>query len=123
MASKRETSPVEALLHKWAMESVSGQGIPDFDPDFSNSFPSLWVLMTWREVGNLEKQPGRISFSAEGTGWRLTYSDPTAKRSCTVVGETLLGTLKKLEHAVTAPDTVWSGRGSRNSAWRKRKTE
>jgi hypothetical protein len=113
----------EVLLRKWAAESISGLGIPDFDPDFSASFPSVWVLMTWREVGTLEKQPGRISFTADGTGWRITYSDPTAKRSCTVVAPTLLEGLKKLDSALVAEDTVWSGRGARNQGWRKRKTE
>ncbi len=123
MASKRETSPAEALLQRWAAESINGVGVPDFDPDFSNSFPNLWVLMTWREVGSLEKLPGRISFSADGTGWRVTYSDPTAKRSATVVAETLMGALRKLDEAIVSADTVWSGRGTRNASWRKRKSD
>jgi hypothetical protein len=123
MASKREITPAEALLQRWAAESINGVGVPDFDPDFSNSFPNLWVLMTWREVGSLEKLPGRISFSADGTGWRVTYSDPTAKRSATVVAETLMGALRKLDEAIISADTVWSGRGTRNASWRKRKSD
>jgi hypothetical protein len=123
MANKREQTPAEALLHRWASESINGVGIPDFDADFSASFPNLWIMMTWREVGSLEKLPGRISFSADGTGWRLTYSDPTAKRSATVVAETLMGALSKLDRAIVSDDTVWSGRGVRNASWRKRKTD
>lgn len=123
MASKPPLSAAEALLRKWAAESVNGHGVPDYDPDFSNSFPNLWVLMTWREVGQLEKLPGTISFQADGSGWRLTYRDPTAKRSATVVAQTLLEGLKKLDACVVAEDTVWSGGRRGNTSWRKRKSE
>jgi len=123
MASKQPLNPAEALLRRWAAESVNGHGIPDHDGDFSNSFPNLWVLMTWREVGNMEKSPGTISVQADGSAWRMTYRDPTAKRSCTVVAQTLMEAFRKLDHAVVAEDTVWSGRGSRNQSWRKRKTD
>lgn len=120
--AKPPVNPAEALLRRWAAESVNGAQIPDHDADFSNSFPNLWVLMTWREVGQLEKQPGVISVSADGSAWRMTYRDPTAKRSCTVVAQTLMEAFKKLDLAVVAEDTVWSGRKSQNSSWRKRKT-
>jgi len=117
---KAPASPAEQLLRKWAEESENGQAmLPDFDADFSASFPNLWVLLTWRQVGVMEKQPGSITFRVDGTGWRVQYFDPTAKRSCAVVAETVLGGLKKLDLAVVAPDTVWTGGNRRGRTWRK----
>jgi len=117
-----DMSPAEKLLAKWAAEKDGGQSlVPDWDADFSASFPNLWVLLTWDQVGKLKKQPGRLTLSVDGTGWRLTYMDPTAKRSTAVVQPTLMEALKKLDAQVVAPDTVWTSFGSRNRGWREEK--
>jgi len=119
---KRELSPAEEVLHRWALESQNGQAsLPDFDPDFSASFPSLWVFLTWTDVGKLHKQPGSVTIRAEGTGWRLTYLDPTAKRRCSVLAPTLMDGLRKLDATVVARDTVWDTFGNRNRGWRQDK--
>jgi hypothetical protein len=79
---RRELSPAEALLAKWAAEHTDGQSIlPDFDADFSASFPNLWVFLTWTHVGKLQKEPGSITVRIDGTGWKLSYYDPTAKKA------------------------------------------
>lgn len=119
---KREMTPAEMLLNKWAQEKENGQPIvPDHDPDFSASFPNLWVLLTWTTVGKLRKQPGSLSLRAEGTGWRATYLDPTAKRRCSALGATLMDTLRALDQAVVAQNTVWDTMGNRNRGWREDK--
>lgn len=119
---KREMTAAEAVLHKWAMESQNGQAsLPDFDPDFSASFPNLWVFLTWRHVGKLSKQPGSVTIRADGTGWRLTYLDPTAKRRCSVLASSLMEGLRALDSALVAGDTLWDSFGNRNRGWRKDK--
>lgn len=117
----KERSPAEELLHKWALESQGGQAsLPDWDAEFSASFPNLWVLLTWDQVGELRKLPGQITFKADGTGWRVTYLDQTAKRSTAVVAQQLLDGLRKLDLAVVHPDTVWAQFGRGNRKWTKK---
>lgn len=119
---KRDLSPAEAVLAKWAHEAQDPQGImPDYDPDFSASFPNLWIFLTWREVGKFQKQPGSVSVRAEGTGWRLQYFDPTAKRSCAVLATTLMEGLRKLDQAVVSDETVWTSTDRRTKEWKERK--
>lgn len=111
MAKKNDIplSPAESVLHKWALESVNGQAcLPDFDPDFSASFPNLWVFLTWTHVGRKLKQPGNITIRSEGTGWRVQYFDPSARRSCACVAPTLMDALKALDQAVVSEATVWN---------------
>lgn len=106
-----ELSPAERVLAKWAAEA-DGQGvsIPDWDPEFSQSFPNLWVFLTWTQIGKKLKDPGSVSIRMEGTAWRLSYYDPAAKKSCVVVDTSLMGALKKLDGALVSNDTVWSGK-------------
>jgi len=112
--AKRETpplSPAATVLAKWAAEADgNGVGIPDWDPDFSNSFPNLWVFLTWSQIGKKLKDPGSLSLRMDGSAWRLTYYDPAAKKSCTVQDPALMGALRKMDSALVHPDTVWSGK-------------
>lgn len=121
--AKRELNPIEQRLAQWAQEAEDGPSIPDYDPEFSASFPNLWVLLSWRSIGNYDRSPGTLSVSADGTGWRLSYYDPSARRRCTVAANSLTEGLRKLDAAVGAPDTVWSGGKPRSQSFRKRKTE
>lgn len=121
MAKPRESNPFENVVAKWAQEAMHGPQLPDFDPDFSASFPSLWMFLTWREVGDLERAPGTLSVAVDGTGWRVSYYDPSARRRCSVLAPTLTDGLRRLDAAVVSPETVWSGGGSRNRGFRKRK--
>lgn len=101
---------------------ADGQPImPDFDPDFAASFPNLWVFLTWRDVGDFQKLPGKLTIAADGTGWKATYYDPSARRGCSVFAPTLMDALRRLDCAVVAPDTAWSGGGGKRSGWTKKK--
>jgi len=116
---QRELSPAERVLAQWASEANEvGVGLPDWDPEFSMSFPNLWVFMTWTRIGKVQKDPGSVSMRVDGTGWRLTYYDPAARKSATVIDPTLMGALRKLDGALVSPDTVWSGK-SRTRGFRK----
>jgi len=120
---KRELSPAESILHQWALQSQNGQAsLPDFDPDFSASFPNLWVFLTWEQVGQLRKEPGSVTVRAEGTGWVLRYYDATAKRSCAIVAASLMEGLRKLDAALVHPDTVWTIRKSGKKGWQEKKS-
>lgn len=119
---KRELSPAERVLSNWAMEAKNEQPIiPDWDPDFSVTYPNLWVFLTWRSVGDMAKSPGSVTLRAEGTGWRAGYHDPSAKRSCAVVGTTLAETLKRLDVAVVDDLTVWTSTDRKGKQWTQRK--
>jgi len=122
MAKSKELNPAESILHQWALESMNGQAsLPDFDPDFSASFPNLWVFLTWKEVGQMKKQPGSVTIRADGTGWRLQYYDPAALRSCAVVGASLMECLRKLDAALVDPATVWNISNRQKRGWQKPK--
>lgn len=123
MASKRELSEIEKRLAQWAQEALDGPQIPDFDPHFSSSFPNLWVLLTWPAIGHVERSPGTLSVAADGSGWRVSYYDPSARRRLAVVAQTLLDALATLDKAVVAPDAAWSGGKPRSSSFRKRKEQ
>lgn len=119
---RKDMHPAEALLARWAQESQGGQSmLPDWDADFSASFPNLWVLLTWDKVGKFMKQPGRLSFAVDGTGWRVEFMDPTAKRACAVVASTLMDGLKKLDAAVVHEETVWRSFSRGKRGWREEK--
>jgi len=120
--AKRDLNPAETILARWAAEAANGSSLPDFDPEFSASFPNLWVFLTWSEVGQFSKAPGKVSIAAEGTGWKISYYDPSAKRGTAVVSGTLMEGLKKLDAALVSGDTVWSGGGTRNKGFKKRET-
>jgi len=120
MAKAKDLTPVEKTLHRLAQEA-DGQGrIPDFDPDFSASFPNLWAFLTWAYVGDLVKDPGSVTIKAEGTGWKVSYFDPAAERGCAVLAGTLMDGLRRLEAALVAEDTLWTG-ARRKSGFRRRK--
>lgn len=111
---KPQLNPAETVLARWASESKEQPSFPDFDPEFSASFPNLWVFLTWTQIGKAEKSPGAITLKADGSGWRLSYFDPAAKRGTAVVGQSLMDCLRRLDAALVAPDTVWSAsRGPR----------
>lgn len=119
--AKRELNPFESIIAQWAQEASDGPVMPEFDPEFSASFPNLWMFLAWREVGNLERTPGSLSLTLDGSGWRLSYYDPGSKRRCSVLAPSLTDALKRLDAAVVASDTVWSGGANRNRGFRKRK--
>lgn len=118
-SKREELSPAERKLAEWA-EEAAGQGIsiPDWDQEFSQSFPNLWVFLTWTQIGKVLKDPGSIRIQADGTAWRVQYYDPAAKKSCVVMDPSLMGALRKLDAAVVGTDTVWSGK-SRQRGFRK----
>lgn len=116
---KRELSPAEKLLAKWAGEANGQPSIPDFDAEFSASFPNLWILMTWTVVGDLEKLPGQIGFQADGSAWKVTYRDPSANRMIGVVATSFLEGLRKLDQEVVRDDAPWSGGKKRKRGWKK----
>lgn len=119
---KRELSPAEKVLFKWASNAFSEQPImPDWDPDFSASFPNLWTFLTWTGTEKVKKQPGRITLQVDGTGWKVTYHDPTERKSTSAVGTTLREALAKLDSQIVKEDAVWMGGGGRNRGWRKLK--
>jgi len=119
---KRELSPAEVVLAKWAEEASGGQGmLPDFDGEFSASFPALWTFLTWTQIGKMKKEPGSVSMRAEGTGWKLTYYDPSALRSCSVASTTLMEGLRKLDAALVHPDTLWVRTDRRKKGWTEKK--
>lgn len=110
MAKERQPeNPVEALIRKWAHESKNGAMLPDFDPEFSASFPHLFSLLTWKEASGMLKAPGSITIQADGSAWKLTYRDPSSQRWTAVVAQTVMEGLRKLNEAIPHPDTVWNG--------------
>lgn len=121
MSKSRDLNPMERVLAQWAMEALNGPSIPDFDPEFSASFPNLWVLLTWPSVGDVERSPGSLSIAADGTGWRVSYYDPSARRRLAVVSPSLLEGLKKLDQEVTSPSAAWSGGKRKSTSFRKPK--
>lgn len=119
---KRPLTPAEEVLAAWAQEAKHEQPlIPDWDPEFSASFPNLWVFLTWTTIGDLRKSPGSLSIRAEGTGWRLGYHDPSAKRSTAVVATGLMEGLRRLDAALVDPLTVWTSTDRRGKGWTERK--
>lgn len=119
MAKSKELSVIEQAMARLAAES-NGQGlIPDYDPDFSSSFPNIWAFLTWREVGDQEKDPGSVSIAASGTGWKVAYYDPAAEKGCAVLAATLMEGLKKLDAALVNAETLWTG-GRRKTGWRRK---
>lgn len=121
MPSKRDLSPAEETLVRFVKEAFNGEELADFDPEFSLLYPSLWMFLTWRQIGDVERSPGRLSMSVDGSCWRLSYYDPSAKRSTAVVAPSLADGLKRLDQAVTASDTVWTGGKKKNASFRKLK--
>jgi len=119
VAKQREQNPVEAALSRLAAEANGQAMIPEYDPEFSASFPNLWAFMTWREVGDQEKDPGSVSISVSGTGWKVAYYDPGAEKGCAVLAQTLMDGLRRLDAAVVSADTLWTG-GRRKTGFRKR---
>lgn len=119
--NSREFSPAERVLIKWKEESEAQGVLPDFDPAFAAKYPNLWVFLTWREVQDASKDPGSFSCRIDGTGFKITYSDPTAKRSLTVVATTYEEAMKNLDLAIVADNQPWVIRGQRNRTWRKKK--
>lgn len=118
---QHEMTPAERVLAQWAAESVeTGVGLPDWDPEFAASFPNLWVFLTWKQIGKMVKDPGSLSLRCDGTGWRVTYYDPAAKKSTAVVDSSLMNAFRKLDAALVSPDTVWSGK-SRQRGFRQLK--
>jgi len=120
---KRDLSPAEAKLAQWVMEADSDAKDLQWDPEFSLRYPNLWVFLTWRILGSVERAPGRLSLSADGQAWRASYYDPSTRRSCSAMGTSIDDVLARLDKAITAPDTVWSGGQRKFSGFRKRKTE
>jgi len=120
MAKQRELNPIEATMLRLAQESNGQSSLPDFDPEFSASFPNLWAFLTWREVADLQKAPGKLTVAVDGTAWRVSYFDPAAKRGCSARAFTLLGALKALDGALVDPQTSWTG-GRSKSGWTKKK--
>lgn len=119
---KRELSPAERVLVKWAEEARNEQPIlPDWDPEFSVQYPNLWVFLTWNTVGNLTKSPGSLSLRADGTGWRAGYHDPSAKRSTAVAGATMAEALRRLDSALVDGQTVWTSTARKGKGWTERK--
>lgn len=120
MAKSREVTPVEAAMLRLAQES-EGQGmLPDFDGTFASSYPALWAFLTWREVGQLQKAPGKLTLAVDGTAWRLAYYDPAARRGCSVRALTLLDALAALDKALLDPQTAWTA-GRIKQGWTKKK--
>lgn len=118
---KPALTPAERVLAQWAQEATHEQPlIPDWDPEFSASFPNLWVFLTWSSVGSMAKSPGSLSLRAEGTGWRLGYHDPSAKRSTAVVAASVMEAFKRLDMALVDPMTVWTSTDRRKKGWTKR---
>ena len=113
--------PAHELLLKWSKEADGQPVMPDFDPQFSATYPNLWILMTWKEIDGKGKQPARLTMAVEGTGWTLRLADPTAKRSLVAAAPTLLDALRKLEEWIPHPDCPWQVRGNRNTGWKKLK--
>lgn len=119
---KQPLTPAEKVLAGWAMEAKAEQPLmPDWDAEFSASFPNLWVFLTWTTVGQFKKAPGSMSVRADGTGWRIGYHDPTAKRSTAVVATTLMEGLRKLDAALVADGTVWTSTDRKGKGWTERK--
>lgn len=123
MARSRDLTPAEAKLAQWVKESKDEPEDLAWDAEFSMQYPSLWLFLTWRTIGDVVRTPGRLSLQVDGTSWRLGYYDPSAKRSCAVVGATLADCLSRLNAALTAPETVWSGGKPKSTTFRKRKSE
>jgi len=121
MASKRDLSPAEIKLSQFIQEATTDAEIADWDAEFALSYPTLWVFLTWRQVGDVLRAPGRLSLTADGTAWRLGYYDPSAKRSTAVVGATVADCLSRMNLALTAPETVWSGGQPKFRGFQKRK--
>jgi len=120
MAKSKELNPIEATMLRLASES-NGQGtMPDFDAEFSASFPALWAFLTWKEVGDYNKAPGKLSLAVDGTAWRLSYYDPAARRGCSVRAVTLMQALACLDKALVDPNTPWTG-GKSKSGWTRKK--
>ena len=88
MSKSKDLNPIERLLGQWAMEANGEALLPCHDPEFSASFPNLWMLLTWRAVGDFERAPGSLTVSADGAAWKLSYYDPSAKRRASVAGAT-----------------------------------
>lgn len=106
---------------RWAQQTDNGQAcLPDFDAEFSASFPNLWAFMTWTEVGEMMKDPGKVTVSVDGSAWKLAYYDPAARRGTSVVAKTLMDGFRALDAAVVHPDTVWTG-GKRRPGWTRKK--
>jgi len=119
MAKQKEQNPVEIALARLAAEANGQALIPEYDPEFSASFPNLWAFLTWREVGDVEKDPGTLSIGVSGTGWKVSYYDPGAEKGCAVLAQTLMDGLRRLDQAVVSPDTLWTG-GRRKTGFRRR---
>lgn len=121
--AKKDLSAAELKLAAWASEEKDDEKDLQWDPEFAMRYPSLWVFLTWRSIGNVLRAPGRLSLSSDGTAWRVGYYDPSARRSCAAVGTTLDDALSRIDKALTAEDTVWSGGQPKFKGFRKRKSE
>lgn len=121
MSKKPELTPAEAKLAQWVMEADSDAKDLQWDPEFSMRYPSLWVFLTWPQIGEVVRAPGRLSLTADGTAWRAQYYDPSARRSCSAMGATLDSALSRIDAALTAPDTVWSGGKPKFKGFQKKK--
>jgi len=121
MAKQRELNPAELKLSQFIQEATNDAEIAEWDAEFALSYPTLWVFLTWRQVGDVLRAPGRLSLTADGTSWRLGYYDPSAKRSCAVVGTSVADCLSRMNSALTAAETVWSGGTPKFRGFQKRK--
>jgi len=117
----RDLGPAERLLLKWANVHKEGEPeVADFDDEFSKTYPNLWVLLTWKAVGDLKKLPGTITIKTSGTAFEARYYDPTQKMGCAAIATTMREALARLDLAVVDANTVWST-SRQQKAWRTEK--
>lgn len=118
-AGHKTVSP-KKLKEQWAREIKEGRGVPIPDDDvFRTAYPTIWDYMSATTLADRwECAPPAMTFSWDGSSWRVTFRDNALEHSITVSASTFADLLLRLNLGMSNP-TNWSkfrrrGRGLRD---------
>jgi len=114
----REHRPgfIQKMMRALAEETESKEKVKQIPNDqiFKSRYPNLWDWVTATQISDKwDKDPARLTFSIDGTVWRVSLTDAALELSLAATGDSFDTALARLDALVVDPEASWN-------KWRKR---